>query len=230
MLKIDNRIKIPESKTSGIDCLEDCADKEHYLSYPKDITYRYNSRGFRDHEWPTDLSNVIWCVGDSSTVGLGQPFGEIWSQLLQEKTGKRCLNLGEAGCSNDTMALRIQEIVKSYNAKTIVVMWSYFSRRRINNINVQYDAKDFGEAKDFDNFIKNYEMVNALPTRIINLVVPRGLDNLDMIAQLKQRYPDLLFVKQLDYARDGHHFDIKTSIGVCDWVAIKYNEFDKSSK
>ena len=230
MLKIENRIRIPESKTSGMDCLEDCANKKHYLSYTKDITYRYNSRGFRDIEWPEDLSDVIWCVGDSFTVGIGQPIGETWPQLLQEKTGKRCLNLGEDGCSNDTMALRIREIVQSHDPKTIVVMWSHLSRRRVNNINVQYDANDFGDAEDLDNFIRNYEMVNALPTALINLVIPRGLDNVDMIPSLKQRYPDLLFVKQLDYARDGNHFDIKTSIGVCDWVAKKYNEFDKSSK
>jgi hypothetical protein len=37
-------------------------------------------------------------------------------------------------------------------------------------------------------------------------------------------------VKQLDYARDYWHFDVKTSTGVSDWIAQKYNKFDKSSK
>ena len=215
-----------------MDCLEDCADKKHYLSYAKDITYWYNSRGFRDMEWPEDLSDVIWCVDDSFTVGIGQPFEETWPQLLQEKTGKRCLNLGEDGCSNDKISLRTKEIFQLYAPKTIVVMWSYFSRRRVNNINVHHNRDDFGDAEDLENFKKNYAMVNALPTNIINLVIPwhKLPQNSDMIEQLKQKNPELLFVKQLDYARDSHHFDIKTSTGVCDWVEKKCNEFDKSSK
>jgi hypothetical protein len=93
VLKIKNRIGIPESKNSGMDTLEKCLDKDHYLSYTKDISYRYNSRGFRDHEWPEDLSDVIWCVGDSFTVGIGQPFEETWPNILQKQIGMRCLNL-----------------------------------------------------------------------------------------------------------------------------------------
>ena len=129
MLKIRNRMGIPESKNSGMDTLEECHDKDHYLSYTKDISYRYNSRGFRDHEWPEDLSDVVWCVGDSFTVGVGQPFEETWPQLLGKKLGKTCLNIGEDGCANDTMALRIQEICKLHSPKLVVVMWSYFARR-----------------------------------------------------------------------------------------------------
>ena len=223
MLKIENRIGIQESKTSGMDSIGLCIDPIHFKSYPKEISYRYNSKGFRDYEWPADLSDVIWCVGDSFTVGLGQPFEETWPQLLEKKTGRRCLNASEDGCSNDTISLRTREIFELHDPKTIVVMWSYFSRRRVNNLNVHHDRDDFGYDEDLANFIKNYEIVNALPTNIINLVIPWGRIKQipKTITQLNQRYPDLLFVKQLDYARDGHHFDIKTSIGVCDWLAKK---------
>ena len=138
-----------------MDTLEKCLDKDHYLSYTKDISYRYNSRGFRDHEWPEDLSDVIWCVGDSFTVGIGQPFEETWPKLLQKKLGERCLNLGEDGCSNDTIALRIKEIFKLHNPRLIVVMWSYLARRRIDGENVFHDKNDFGDDKDLVNFSKN---------------------------------------------------------------------------
>ena len=86
MLKIVSRIDL-YSNTTGMDSPELCLDKEHYSNYKKKVEYQYNSRGFRDHEWPEDLSDVIWCVGDSFTEGLGQPFGETWPCLLQEKTG-----------------------------------------------------------------------------------------------------------------------------------------------
>lgn len=221
MLKIPSRMGRPESKTSGTDTLEKCVDREHYKSYTKHISYRYNSRGFRDHEWPEDLSDVVWCVGDSFTVGIGQPFEETWPQLLENKTGKRCLNIGQDGCANDTMALRIQEICKLYKPKLIVVMWSYFSRRRIDCENVRFDKNDFGFERDIKNFHKNFKIVNGLPTSIVNLLIPYAFDNVRL---LKETYTDLVPVIQLDYARDYHHFDIKTSTGICDLIERKINK------
>jgi len=218
---------IPESKNSGIDTLEKCLDKDHFLSYTKDISYRYNSRGFRDSEWPEDLSDVVWCVGDSFTVGIGQPFEETWPQVLESKLGKRCINVGEDGCSNDTMSLRIQEICKLHSPKLIVVMWSYLHRRRINNKNVHHDVNDFGLEKDMANFSKNFKIVNELPTKIINLLIPFAFDD---VKSLEEKYKNIIFTRNIDYARDHHHFDVKTSRGVCQHIIKKINEFDNSSK
>ena len=227
MLKIRNRMSISERKNIGIDTLEQCYDKDHYLSYTKDISYRYNSRGFRDHEWPEDLSDVVWCVGDSFTVGIGQPFEETWPQVLEKKIGKKCLNIGEDGCSNDTMALRTQEICKLHSPKLVVVMWSYFARRRMNGENVHHDRNHFGVDKDMANFSKNFKIVNELPTNIINLIIPFAFDDTKM---LNENHPDLNCLTQLDYARDHFHFDVKTSVGVCQLIIKKINEFDNTSK
>lgn len=209
---------MPESKTSSTDSPELCVDPEHYKSYTKQISYRWNSRGFRDDEWPDDLSDVVWCVGDSFTVGIGQPFEETWPSLLQKRLGKRCLNLGEDGCSNDTMCLRIQEICRLYNPKTIAVMWSYLSRRRKHNKNVQYDRDDFGDKEDITNFIKNYKIINQLPTSVINLMIPNAITHPDILnyfleKEFKKNFK-LIYVEQIDRARCGIHFDIKTSENV----------------
>jgi hypothetical protein len=239
MLKIRYCMGRPESKDSGMDTLEECLDKDHYLSHTKDISYRYNSRGFRDHEWPEDLSNVVWCVGDSFTVGTGQPFEESWPQVLEKKIGKRCINLGEDGCANDTLALRIQEICKLYKPKLIVVMWSYLHRRRIDGENVQFDKKDFGADRDLKNFIKNYELCAGEQTKIIHSIIPGiGLNSnyaiadniLSYILQKKNSIHNLIVFPQLDYARDHHHFDIKTSELVTDLMIEKINTIDNSSK
>ena len=226
MLKITNRLNLPTTETSGIDCLKECLNKEHFRNYAKKITYQYNSKGFRDTEWPTDISNVIWCVGDSFTVGIGQPHEETWPAVLEKKTGTRCLNLGEDGCSNDTIALRAQEICKFYKPKLIVVMWSYLSRRRINGVDVQYDDNNFGVANDLTNFAKNLKMVNELPVDSIHLLVPNAFENMKL---LREKYPNLITTSNLDYARDYHHFDIKTSELVCDIIMEKINNFDKTS-
>ena len=234
MLKIQNRIGIPESKKLGLDTLEECFDKDHYLSYTKNISYRYNSRGFRDHEWPEDLSDVVWCVGDSFTVGIGQPFEETWPQMLESKLGKRCINVGEDGCSNDTMSLRIQEICKSYTPKLIVVMWSHLQRRRVNDENVHHNKNDFSNSRDLKNFIKNYKLCANVQTDIIHSIIPdvfteKNLKNIQYILQ-HEEIEDIISFPQLDYARDYHHFDIKTSELVTDLMIEKINHLDKSSK
>ncbi len=233
MLKIRNRMGIPESKNSGIDTLERCNDKDHFLSYTKDISYRYNSRGFRDHEWPEDLSDVVWCVGDSFTVGIGQPFEETWPKLLQEKLGKRCLNLGEDACANDTIAMRIQEICKLHSPKLVVVMWSYFSRRRVSGVNANHDKEDFGNKEDLKNFIKNYTYVNNLPNTIIHTMIPKAFmgDEVTKYAiKMAIGSNQIKHVEQLDWARDYHHFDIKTSSRIVDWVHKKITNIDNTSK
>ena len=55
---------------SGIDSLKNCVNKQHFKSYPHPVEYQYNSRGFRDDTWPSNLEESIWCIGDSFTVGI----------------------------------------------------------------------------------------------------------------------------------------------------------------
>jgi hypothetical protein len=243
MLTVPSKINCHVSAISGMDCPELCLNREHFLNYPKEVKYQYNSRGFRDREWPDKLTDVIWCVGDSFTVGIGQPQDEIWPRILEKRTGKRCLNLGEDGCSNDTLALRAQEICRLYKPKLIVVMWSYFPRRRINDKDIQFDRNDFGAKEDLINFAKNFKIVDSLPTNIIHLLIPNAYIDIDKWFRQKldyifiqsdllnnQQIKSILTFSQLDYARDCHHFDIKTSNHVCDLIMEKTNNFDKTSK
>ena len=224
MLKIQDRIGIPESDTSGTDTLLRCRNKKHFLSFPKKISYKYNSKGFRDDEWPEDLSDVIWCVGDSFTVGIGQPFEETWPSLLQKKLGKRCLNIGQDGCSNDTMALRIKEIYKLHSPKLIVVMWSYLQRRRVNNENVHHDKKHFGNNEDLDNFKENYTYVNKLPTTIIHSMIPTAFTGEEIksvteyVIKNTVGSDQIKHVEQLDWARDHRHFGIQSSAKIVDRI------------
>lgn len=221
MLKVLSRINLPIHNTSGIDCLELCLNKKYFQNYPKLITYQYNSNGFRDTEWPKNFSDVIWCVGDSFTVGIGQPMEETWPKLLEKKTGKRCLNLGEDGCSNDSIFLRIKEIYEVYKPKLIVVMWSFLHRRRNSDgDNIQYIKKDTSTIQeDLENFEQNYKSANSLPIKIINLLIPNACCGYEKA--LEKKYKDLKLVKQLDYARDYLHFDIQTSHYICNYIVKK---------
>jgi len=240
MLEVKRRIGIPETKTSGSDSLNECLNKNHYNAYTKNISYRYNSRGFRDDEWPTNLSDVIWCVGDSFTTGIGQPFEETWPQVLQKETGKRCLNIGVDGSSNDSIAIRAKEICLNYNPKIMVIMWSYFHRRKDSH----HDRNDFTRKKDLSNFIKNFKAVNSIATNVVNLLIPKAFlgskpafseatmqdHKITEMILNKKGIKNVFTFQQLDYARDYHHFDIQTSKSVCDIIQKRINQFDKTSK
>ena len=153
------------------DTPELCFNKEHFKNYTKKVTYKFNSKGYRDNEWPDDLTNIIWCVGDSFTVGVGQPFNETWPQLLEKASGYRCLNIGEDGCSNDSIALKTNKILSKHNPKKIIIMWSYFWRRRINGIDTHFQRTDTAK-NDLNNFLKNFTTVNKNNTKILNYIIP----------------------------------------------------------
>jgi len=231
MLEVKKYINF-QGKTIGMDCPAECQNIEHYNNYKKEISYQYNSRGFRDTEWPKDLTNVIWCLGDSFTVGIGQPIEETWPKLLESKLKKRCINLGSDGCSNDTIALRAQEICKLYQPKYIIIMWSYFHRRKKNE-DIHFDKKDFGHDKDLVNFLKNFNIVKNLPTQVINCLIPNAfIDNKKHMDYFfsKNNIENILLFDQLDYARDYHHFDIKTSECISNLIVEKIKDIDKLSK
>jgi hypothetical protein len=127
---------------SGIDSIEQCLNKKHFKSYPHKIEYRYNSRGFRDTEWPEtleELKNSIWCVGDSFTVGLGSPVEHTWSYQVGQKLNTRTINISMDGASNNWIARKAQQIIDTIGPKFLVVHWSYISRREANLDQVRED-------------------------------------------------------------------------------------------
>jgi hypothetical protein len=117
---------------SGMDSFEHCSDKTHFKQYPHDITYNYNSRGFRDAEWPDtieQLQSAIWCVGDSFTVGIGSPLEHTWPWILQQATQRRTINVSMDGASNMWIARKSLDIVNKIKPAHLIIQWSYVSRR-----------------------------------------------------------------------------------------------------
>jgi hypothetical protein len=230
LFKVQNRINL-KFFYNGTDSATLCHNIKHFYDYKKLVSYTYNSKGFRDEEWPSDIKDKIWCVGDSFTVGIGQPYEEIWPKLLEKQLGERCINISEDGCSNDLMALRIEQIQKNFQPKYIVVMWSYFWRRWINNTNVHFDeSKRELPKNDLDNFCKNLQLVNNNgANQILNYVIPdcmietvstrkhmldfKNKKNIKRFINFyypDNQFPDIREIEQIDYARDGHHFDVLT--------------------
>ena len=116
---------------SGSDSEKRCLNLAHFKQYPWPIEYHYNSRGFRDAEWPespAELQNAIWVVGDSFTVGLGSPAEHTWPQVLAQKTGRRVINVSMDGASNAWISRRARAIIDQVAPDNVIVMWSYLHR------------------------------------------------------------------------------------------------------
>ena len=111
-------------------------------------------------------------------------------------------------------------------------MWSYLHRRRVNEIDVQFDKNDFGSKNDLENFVKNFCSVDILKSNIIHLLIPDALINDSQQKTIKKilikckllkenQVNKILQFKRIDYARDYYHFDIKTSESVSNLIVKK---------
>jgi hypothetical protein len=127
--------------SSGIDSLDKCRDKKHFKNYPNEVLYHYNSRGFRDAEWPNDLSSAVWCFGDSFTVGLGAPFEYIWTQQLEQALNCRTINVSMDGASNQWIARKVHTIIDEIAPKVIVIQWSYIHRDELPDTSIDDEAR-----------------------------------------------------------------------------------------
>jgi hypothetical protein len=163
---------------SGIDSFKECLDKNYFKQYPHPITYNYNSRGFRDQEWPDsteELKNAIWCIGDSFTVGLGSPIEHTWPWLLQKQTGRRIINVSMDGASNSWIARKTATIQKEIKPKNIAVMWSFLHRREDENQNLNDEQRRISHtasnhAEDGVNFFQCIKMIES--SGLIQLIIP----------------------------------------------------------
>ena len=157
---------------SGYDSLDLCEDKIQFKKYPYKVVYNYNSRGFRDSEWPSsieELKNAIWCFGDSFTVGLGSPIDRTWVNVLQQQTNKRCINVSLDGASNDWIARKVIEIIEEINPTNIVIQWSYLHRRENSDITLSDEDRRIdpwvgainkkSDSENFNRFIENYNSI-----------------------------------------------------------------------
>lgn len=240
------------SEYSGLDTLERCLDRDHFVSYPYQILYRYNSRGFRDKEWPDQFDHVIWCVGDSFTHGLGVPQSHAWPAVLQRRTVRRCINVSMDGASNNWIARTALAILKEFPTADIVVHWSFLHRRELNDqqaLQKKFDCFynsvrdpswprcDFTEFDQLPQHIQkelkhvhkwntdifsddrvtqyihsdlNEDIANTktciqqLPSTVIHSHIPNW-------APLGTKINNIISTRQVDLARDGFHYDIRTS-------------------
>ncbi len=200
----------------GIDSPDACEDPDHFRQYPHTVSYRYNSRGFRDQEWPDDLATAVWCLGDSFTVGLGSPVSHTWPQQLALLSQRRVINISMNGASNQWIHRRALQIIDAVQPTNMVIMWSYLHRREDANTELTDEERRIynepsTDQQDLQMLCDQINELNATGTNILHTAVPFFAPH-EMIVPPEL---NILTVEKLDLARDGLHFDIKTG----QWLA-----------
>ena len=66
-----------------------------------EITYTFNSYGFRSDEFEEDNDSIIF-LGCSHTMGVGLPSNRVWCHLVASSLGLRYFNLGIGAGSLDS--------------------------------------------------------------------------------------------------------------------------------
>lgn len=182
-LRLHSRVNKKELFT-GLDSAEHCLNNEHFKNYPYPISYEYNSRGFRDKEWPDtleELKNSIWCLGDSFTSGIGSPVEHTWVNLLESATGKRCINVSLDGASNSWILRKFKEIKEAIDPAHIIIQWSYLHRREKSGssdenrrVGPHYEYLD--EEQQYKDFLSTVEFVDnyKTTTNVIHSIIPNS--------------------------------------------------------
>lgn len=185
----------------GIDCISRSTDSQLYSQWPE-IEYKYNSRGFRDNEWPQKLDSVVWCIGDSFTLGLGSGFLHTWPQRLNHHSQHRVVNVSMDGASNQWISRTVCDVYDLAQPDNIVIMWSYFHRREHPNVEWsdlhrrQHYAKST-VTEDYKNFDNCRKLVHAhcANSNLIEFVIPDfvySINNLDWQTIRDSSWPETM--------------------------------------
>lgn len=192
-----------------------CLDKKHFDNWSLPISYDFNSRGFRDVEWPeTGLDQAVWCIGDSFTEGMGSPVEHSWPWLLQQRLQKRTVNVSFDGASNAWIARRTKSIAKHIKPKNIVVQWTYLFRDEDPDITKTDEDRRIS--------LHNIQNPNWSETECIKRLTP-------VIQELSQYSTNILHSFIPDFARFKSNW---TTLGGADWPAMPVSmaEFDQLPK
>jgi hypothetical protein len=163
---------------SGIDHPSHCLDSKHFHAYPGTIEYCYNSRGFRDQEWPQDVTDAVWCLGDSFTSGIGSQLQHTWVWRLGTASQRRTINISMDGASNEWIARRCCDIYSELQPANIVIMWSYPHRRERAGSGSDLERRIYHikstVQEDYENFQQCRQQVqtHCSNSRIVELVIP----------------------------------------------------------
>lgn len=182
-------------------------DLDAYYNAPK-VVYNFNSRGFRDSEWPIDLSNKIWLVGDSGSMGIGIPYECTWPYMIEQTLNQRVIKVCKVNPSNDLNIFAwAKDILTNMQPKIVYVQWTYLWRNTTNKIFTLNPSK-----KDARLTISLMEKLETLRgnARVINVVTPFMHWDSYFLNLVDKTNVDKVIAEDIDLSRDMVHLGIES--------------------
>ena len=216
---VQQHINIPyysnlEATSLGLDSAEHCFNREHFDSFGA-VHYKFNEIGYRTHNVAEFKKDAILVIGDSFTVGLGVNAEDRYTDIMEKTLSKQVLNFSLSGASNDWIARKLQQLLAHFEPTAIILHYTFSHRRERPNTDWFDDERTecepfYSSQENLDNWIDNFSKINLSTAgiKVIHSFIPNWHDK---SVDYKQFGNNLLPVtKQIDYARDGFHYGVKT--------------------
>jgi len=215
---VQQRIHIPfysnlQITSLGMDSVEHCRNRKVFSQYPE-VTYQFNELGFRTHNVNCFDTNAILVLGDSFTLGLGVNSKDRYSDIIEKTLNHQVLNFSLNGASNDWISRKLEQLLKYFTPRAIILHYTFSHRRERPNSDWFDDERTecepfYSSQQNFDNWLKNFNSISGMyqgPT--IHSFIPNWHDQLVNYTNLGDNV--LAPVLQIDQARDNFHYGTKT--------------------
>lgn len=224
--------------------LEKFGSDWHYAS--KDITYSYNSIGYRSKEL-SDVTDFFLAYGCSHTEGVGLAEDETWPSIVGKNLNVDYLNHGCGGSGTDMQLVNSMCFLRNSNKlpKFVIIQWPDISRTMFMSDypaytgpwvdrlpNIPDNHKNFfklwiTENNDINNGFKNIYTTQLLwklaKVPVFNFTLTSGYENESSIERF---YPGAVDIDTpTKRARDIKHLGPEFNKLLGDWITTKYGTF-----
>ncbi len=216
-----------------------------------DITYRFNSHGYRCPEFDAVADVRIVAIGCSYVVGAALPqsalFPEVFAERLRAAASPKTVvvwNLGLSGASNDYISRLLYLAIPRLKPHVVLVNFTHLSRReyisvqnKYVNYNPAFAPKDktvrdicghfaalSSPLDDQINFFKNYKAVECLLTGCQWLYSHRNRREIEPLANHLDLSRFAGELQLLDKARDHEHPGPESHRRLAEFYWTRFNE------
>ena len=195
-------------------------------------------RKWKDHGISVDPNNAVWFFGCSHVFGTGLEHYETAPYQLSELLKHTVINYGRPGIGPMTIKTQIEELLKDYTPKAIVVAWPSFDRWQSGSVmwtppcltGVEMHNDNFGCKKLWPKQWNQYkELVMTGKLRQTNLKAVQDTHMLvNGIPYVEFSYTEQEFTTPVypfkDLATDNMHPGPVTQQTIAEWVGKQLYE------
>jgi hypothetical protein len=150
-------------------------DLDAVARFPLEISYQFNSRGFRGPEWPSDVKSLtesIWVIGSSYAMSVGLPEEYMLSLRIKEHLNESAIDASAGGVSNEWIRDRAQYIIDTLHPEELVIHWTLLHVRddidRLNRELEQQWQNYYQAIKDPSWPAVSRDHISSLPNNILD--------------------------------------------------------------